>query len=81
MITNIKLEKGSIATPWIPNPADDAYSTMGFDDNIEYDVSGYQHNGTKSGVTYSTDTPRYNTSTEFDANADTITPTSCFSVG
>lgn len=78
---SIKLEEGSIATPWIPNPADAEYSALGFDDGIEYDVSGYGHNGTKTGVTYSSDSPRYNTSTKFDANTNDVTPMPCFSNG
>lgn len=58
-----KLEKGSVATPWTPNPADTLYTKMGFDDGIEYDVSGYGRNGTKIGtITVETDTPRYWTS-------------------
>lgn len=62
-----KLEKGSIATPWTPNPADPEYTKMGFDDGIEYDVSGYGHNGTKTGtITYDTDAPRYWTSSKFN---------------
>lgn len=71
-MTYFKIEKGDKATPWIPNSADDAYGIAGFDDNIEYDVSGYGHNGTKSGVTYSSDTPRYYTSTYFDGLDDMI---------
>ena len=68
-ISNVKLELGSIATPWIPNPADAEYSALGFDDGIEYDVSGFCNNGTKNGaITYDTDTPRYRLSTYFANN-------------
>lgn len=68
-LSNCKLERGEIATPWIPNPADTAYSTLGFSDGVEYDVSGYQHNGTKTGTfTYDVSTPRYNTSTVFSGS-------------
>lgn len=64
-----KLEVSDKATPWTPNPADDEYSIMGYDNPIEYDVSGYGNNGTKSGTfTYSSDTPRYFTSTVFENN-------------
>ena len=80
-VCGMKLERGSRSTPWIPNPADAEYSTFGFDDGIEYDVSGYGHNGTKTGVTYSSDSPRYNTSTKFDANTNDVTPMPCFSNG
>ena len=72
-ISNVKLELGSIATPWIPNPSDTEYSTLGFNDGIEYDVSGYNHNGTKYGtLTYSSDTPRYNTSAVFNGTDNCI---------
>ena len=68
-LSNCKLERGEIATPWIPNSADAAYSTLGFNDGIEYDVSGYQYNGEKFGnLTYSTNTSRYNTCYEFDGS-------------
>ena len=36
-LSEFKLEKGSAATPWIPNPSDTEYHTMGLDDGIEYD--------------------------------------------
>ena len=66
---NWKLERGDIATPWVPNPADDLYSQMGLDNNIEYDVSGYNHNGTKHGITYDSDTPRYQTCAVLDGTS------------
>jgi len=70
---NIKVEEGEIATPWIPNPADAEYSALGFDDGIEYDVSGYGNNGTKVGdITYDSDTPRYNTSAVLDETYITL---------
>ena len=74
-LSNCKLERGEIATLWIPNPADTAYSTLGFNDGIEYDVSGYGHNGTKTGAfAYDADTPRYNTSTRFNLTDTRIAP-------
>ena len=73
---NVKLERGSIATPWIPNSADAEYSTLGFNDGIEYDVSGYGNNGTKVGtITYDSDTPRYNVSSVFNGTEQIKTTT------
>ena len=80
-VKNIKFEKGKIATLWCPNSSDTFAATMGLNDNIEYDVSGYGNNGIKVGTTYSSDTPKYNVSTVFDENADTITVGPCYSVG
>lgn len=58
-VTNIKLEEGDHATPWIPNKSDSLYSQLGYN-NIEPDCSGYGNDGTISGtLTYSNDTPRY----------------------
>lgn len=59
-IKSIKFEIGDKATPWVPNSADLEYATMGYDDNIEYDVSGYGYNGIHNNITWSGDSPRYN---------------------
>ena len=59
-----KLEKGSKATPFLP------YDLMNTD--IEEDLSGNGFNGTRQGVTFTPDSPRYYMSTEFDANKDLI---------
>ena len=80
-IKNLKIEEGFVATPWCPNSSDALAITMGLNDDIEYDASGYGNNGTKVGTTYSSDTPKYNVSTVFDENADTITVGPCYSVG
>ena len=67
-ICGMKLEKGNKPTPWIPNINDSEYAEMGFNDGIEYDVSGYRNNGTKTGtITYDVDTPRYWTSSKFSS--------------
>lgn len=62
----LKLEKGSIATPWIPNPSDELYSSMGFDNGVVYDCSGYGRNGVTIGEQISSaDTPRYSACLSF----------------
>lgn len=72
-VWDLKVEEGSIATPWVPNSADALYSAMGLDDGIEHDVSGYQHNGDIIGdLTYTSDTPRYNVSTHIGATNQKI---------
>ena len=74
-----KLERGSTATPWIPNSADDLYSAMGLDNGIEYDVSGYGNNGSVTGsLAYSSDTPRYLGSTYFNGSSYISTPAGSF---
>ena len=72
-LKNFKLEIGERATPWVPNEVDSEYSAMGFDDGIEYDVSGYERNGVKTNITYSSDTTRYNTSSVFNGTSSKIT--------
>lgn len=66
-VKNLKIELGEKATPWIPNPNDTLYSTLGLNDGIVHDCSGYGHDGTAvgSGVSYSGETPRYMCSTDF----------------
>lgn len=57
----IKFEKGEKMTPWSPNLSDPEYHTMGLDDGIEHDTSGFQHNGTKTGtITWDSNSARYN---------------------
>ena len=73
----IKIEKGNKATPWCPNSADALYSTLGFDDGVEYDCSGYENNGTKYGtIAWGASTRRYTGSYYFSGNTSYIkTPT------
>lgn len=72
-ISNVKLEFGDVATPWTPNPADSIYTSMGFDDGIEYDVSGFKNNGVISNsslIETSANTPRYNTNFIFKRSSN-----------
>lgn len=67
---NPKIEVGDVATPWVPNSADDAYAAMGMDDNIVYDASGYGNNGIITGtLSYTGGGPRNNTATYFDGSS------------
>lgn len=80
-VKNVKLEEGSIATPWCPNSSDALATIMGLNDNVEYDTSGYGNNGTKVGTfSYNSDTPKYNVSTKIAASASGIKLTN-FSIG
>ena len=66
-IKNLKLEKSSTATLWTPAPEDDA----SFYDNVIYDTSGYNNNGSVTDSTcptWSSDTPRYKGSYMFNGN-------------
>jgi len=80
-IKGLKLEEGSVATPWVPATTDSLYSAMGLDSNVVYDTSGYGNNGelyahdTEGSITVESDTPRYNVSTHI-ASTNTTTSTS-----
>lgn len=50
-VKNAKIEVGKFATPWIPNSSDTLYTQMGFNRNIEDDISGYGNNGTRVNIT------------------------------
>lgn len=66
-VKNLKLEKGSKVTPWCPNSSDELATTMGMNNGIEYDCSGFGNNGTRVGdFSWTSDTPKYQVSTEFN---------------
>ena len=73
-IKNLKIEEGSIATPWCPNSSDTLATTMGLHRTIEYDISGYCNNGSKmtNTITYTSDTAKYQVSTHFNGTYDGI---------
>ena len=67
---NMKLERGSVQTPWTPHSSDTLWTTMGYSNNIEYDCSGYGNNGTiKYPPVWDVNSPRYTTSYKFDGTA------------
>lgn len=71
---NPKFELGDKATPWTPNAADSSYSALGY--GVEYDCSGYGHNGTVIGaITNTSNSPRYNSSTHIGATTAKINVT------
>lgn len=64
---NLKLEKGTSATPWTPAPEDAAYMY----DNIIYDTSGYENNGSVSGtIAWDNDSPRYKGAYGFNTSSN-----------
>ena len=68
-LCGFKLEKGSKATPWIPNPADTLYTQLGYNSNIEPDCSGFGFDGTITGsLPTNINSPKYNTCRTFGSD-------------
>lgn len=74
LFKNWKVEKGLKPTPWCPNKNDELAITMGMNDGIEYDCSGFGNNGTRVGTfDWTSDTPKYQVSANFStSNANYI---------
>ena len=72
-ITQIKLEKGEIATPYCPGSTDPDYTAMGLNSTTEYDCSGFCNNGTRTGTfNWTSNTPKYTVSTQFNGTDNAI---------
>ena len=67
---SLKLELGDEATSWCPNVSDTLYTKMGMNNNIVYDISGFNNNGTITGaLSTSSDTVRYKVATYFNGSS------------
>ena len=72
-VKNIKLEEGSIDTPWIPNEADSEYLESLLDTSIVNDTSGFGTYGIVNGnLSYDADSPVYRASIKSEANGNYI---------
>lgn len=74
IITNLKIIKGDADTPWTPNEQDPLYSELGYDENIEYDCSGYGNDSTEIDgiIDILPDSPRYQSSSKMMTGKDYI---------
>ena len=71
-VKNIKVEEGSVATPWIPNISHSLSTIMGLNDNVEYDISGFNNNGTKNAITISAPSPKYDSCYSFNGSSSYV---------
>ena len=69
-VSDVKLEEGDTATPWMPHTSDSDYASLGFNTATVYDISGYAHNGTYSSTwpTFIIGAPRYQVAAVFANN-------------
>lgn len=66
--TNIKFEFSDKETPWMPYTGDAIYNKYVGSIAKEYDTSGFGNHGTATGLTYSSDTPKYSICSLFGSN-------------
>ena len=71
-ICGLKLEKGTIATPWMSNQKDTIYSELALQNIPIQDTSGYNRNANQVGISYEPDAPRGYNSVKFSANSNYI---------
>lgn len=73
-VWHYKIESGYRSTPWCPNVNESLYNTLGFNDTVEYDCSGYGNNGIKCGpFDINSPSPRYSNNYQFYTGTDYIT--------
>lgn len=69
-ISNAKLERGSVETPWCPNSADSDYALFGLNSITELDCSGLHNHATRTGTfSWTSDAPKYPASTQFSSGS------------
>ena len=74
---NFKVEEGTMDTNWSPYTTDPLYTALGYDSDVVIDSSGYDNNGIKTtGVTISSDTPRYDVCSVFNGSTGSVNVTS-----
>lgn len=73
LFKNIKVEEGTVETPWCPAITDSLYTSLNNNSNIIYDLSGYHNNGIIIGSLKAiTPSPKYNCATHIPATSSKI---------
>ena len=71
-ISNLKVEVGTTATPWCPNENDTIGLSLGMNNHIAYDCSGYNYNGITNALDFSLNTARYSANSIFNGTSSYI---------
>ena len=72
-IKNIKIEEGTISTPYVPNENSNFYNGLGYNNTIIYDSSGYNNNGIViNSLITNNNTIKYDFSTQFNGSNTAI---------